>query len=160
MKIYKIITDRDKYREIFSERAPDDCPEYFMLLTRERDVFWIVAVETMYKPELLLSLLKNDKSLAKMVRHLEFEELEGEVLEKTFIDNLNTDGSDDPEFDQAINTLAELLTSLILSKYKSDECEDDDLHGIYELDSLDKVKQDILKHELHYYEREPVILEL
>ncbi|MBH0074009.1 hypothetical protein I6F48_00325 [Pseudoalteromonas sp. SWYJ118] len=158
MKIYKIITNRKQYRELFSDLPHTDCPHDFILITSERDVFWEVAFSTMYKPELLLSLLKIDKSLAKLVRHLELEELEDEVLVKAFVDDLTIEHSKDPEFDQAINTLANSLTSLILSKYESDEYEDNALCGIYESEYLEEIKQDALKNELHCYERRPVIL--
>jgi len=158
MKIYKILTNRKQYRELFSDSPDNDCPHDFILITPDRDVFWEVAFSTMYKPELLLSLLKIDKSLAKLVRHLELEELEDEVLDKTFVDNLNVENSKDPVFDQAVNSLAISLTTLILSKYESDEYEDNALCGIYESEYLEEIKQDALKNELHCYERKPVIL--
>jgi hypothetical protein len=157
MKIYKIITNRKQYKELFSELPHTDCPYDFILITSEREVFWQVALTTVYKPDLLLNLLKIDKSLAKMVRHLELEELEDEVLVKTFVDDLTIEHSKDPEFDQAINTFAKLLTSLILSKYENDEYEDNALCGIYESEYLEEIKQDALKNELHCYERRPVI---
>jgi lipopolysaccharide biosynthesis protein len=169
MRIYRILTNKRDFERVIGEKV-EHCQDDFFLITESLEAFRAIAVDKLYKTELLKSLfnvfnIEKNKVRVDMNKFLEvnnnalsemkIEDLEPLIIEKLFSERVYQEHlTDDDPVEQAINELAVMVSRNIEFDYNHEM--ETEIEGfcfaIYEPEYRSKAINDALETGLSFYE--------
>jgi len=157
MRIYRILTNKRDFERVIDEKVEHSQDDFF-LITESLEAFRAIAVDKLYKTELLKSLLnvynleKNNCALDmnqylkvnnNVLSEIKVEDLEPLIIEKLFSERIYREHLiDNNAVEQALNELA-----VMVSRNIEGFC-----FEIYEPEYRSKIINDVLETGLSFYE--------
>ncbi|CAM3223586.1 hypothetical protein [Moritella viscosa] len=169
MRIYRILTNKRDFERVIDEKVEHSQDDFF-LITESLEAFRAIAVDKLYKTELLKSLLnvynleKNNCALDmnqylkinnNVLSEIKVEDLELLIIEKIFSERIYREHlTADNAVEQALNEVAVMVSRNIEFDYNHEL--KPEIEGfcfeIYEPEYRSKIINDVLETGLSFYE--------